>query len=731
MNRHSTAVVLTLLLTAVAGAAWSQRAVPKQSPAAMSRSSPKDATIYSRYPIPEDALYNRRLPRRPGITFNGLTPTDSDPLLTVVGDGYLVGVGGEPSIAVNPLNPNQIVISSFASFSFTGPAPLYYSQDGGATFTQYNSISHPPGGGGIPDDQTYDYGQDGRLYGALLAFDSTQGGDNVYTGSTTAPDSASAWKWPLKGNGNAQNIDTGGAPFASDQPWLIANADPIGGLGIDRIYTAYDDFNFNPMTLIAHNRVAVSNPGTPPLPFPIDNIIGQFTVGINPGLRMTGDRGNGAVYTIHQFKYGQNGNGSFDVGYVVNRSTDGGNTWSLNGNVNGIEIARHNTNQLDAPKFGTVNALIGGVDHIAANPVTHDVYCVVGHKDVDGSNRLGFIRLHDNGLGALVADAEHYIGITGTGSIQAALPSVAVASNGAVGVLYDTFDGFSMVGAFPIFSAHLAQTYDQGNTWTDQILLTYLSASKDNANARQRVLGDYQQMKTVGRNFYGAFTGNGAALGQAAVMGPIFFKTLANRKPTADAGQPQTLECQGATTLVNLDGSLSSDPDGDSLTYKWTEGATVLATVAKPTVALTVGVHTITLKVTDPFGASDSKTVTITIVDNDPPTVTASANPAELWPPNGKLVPVTVSGQVTDACSGVNVSSGTFTVLDSEGTVQPSGTFTINPDGTYKVTIALQASRDGKNKAGRTYTIQITARDNSGNTGRATAIVTVPHEQGH
>jgi hypothetical protein len=93
-------------------------------------------------------------------------------------------------------------------------------------------------------------------------------------------------------------------------------------------------------------------------------------------------------------------------------------------------------------------------------------------------------------------------------------------------VLYDTFDRFSASG-FPVFSAHLAISRDQGKSFSDQILETFPSAATDNGNGRQRVLGDYQQMKAVGDVFYGVFTGNGVPFGRTfANHDPIFFKTI-------------------------------------------------------------------------------------------------------------------------------------------------------------------------------------------------------------
>ena len=177
---------------------------------------------------------------------------------------------------------------------------------------------------------------------------------------------------------------------------------------------------------------------------------------------------------------------------MLNRSTDGGTTWTLNGMAGGIIVANADSTQ-PTPKFGTVNALLGGVDHAAVDPNNGDVYYVYGNRDAGtGNDRLAIRRIQDNGGGGVTVGPENFV----TGQVEAAIPSVAVASNGIVGVFYYTFDGFSPDG-FPIFSAHLAQSSDQGVTFSDQVLLTFLSSATDNGNNRQRVLGDYMQMKAV------------------------------------------------------------------------------------------------------------------------------------------------------------------------------------------------------------------------------------------
>jgi hypothetical protein len=117
--------------------------------------------------------------------------------------------------------------------------------------------------------------------------------------------------------------------------------------------------------------------------------------------------------------------------------------------------------------------------------------------------------------------------------------------------------------------------------------------------------------------------------------------------------------------------------------------------------------------------------------DTSPPVITISATPKVLWPPNGKLVPVTVSGAITDMGSGVNAKTAAYAVKDEYGEVQPTGAITLGPGGNYSFTVLLQASRRGSDLDGRRYTINVRARDNAGNSGSKARAVTVPHAQEH
>jgi hypothetical protein len=86
-----------------------------------------------------------------------------------------------------------------------------------------------------------------------------------------------------------------------------------------------------------------------------------------------------------------------------------------------------------------------------------------------------------------------------------------------------------------------------------------------------------------------------------------------NEPPAAAAGQDRTLvRTRDSGADVTLDGSGSSDPDGDALTYNWTwDGGT--ASGVSPTVSLPVGLTEITLTVSD-GEFTDSDTVSVRVL---------------------------------------------------------------------------------------------------------------------
>jgi len=120
-----------------------------------------------------------------------------------------------------------------------------------------------------------------------------------------------------------------------------------------------------------------------------------------------------------------------------------------------------------------------------------------------------------------------------------------------------------------------------------------------------------------------------------------------------------------------------------------------------------------------------------TAVCTTPPVVRLSVVPKSLWPPNGRMVPVTISGTITDAGAGCAVKTATYVVKDEYGEVQPGGPVTLGVGGTYSFTVLLQASRLGTDLDGRLYTLTVTARNTANKTKSQSATVIVPHDQGH
>ena len=461
-----------------------------------------------------------------------------------------LAVNPRPLAAVDPVRPSEIVITAFSGGWNGGGAPLWHSKDGGVTWTKRNTIPVPTGvagaitGGGIPTaiantfvqifppfDQVVDFRRDGALVGSFLGAD-----NNIYTGMTTDPADGTRWAWRL--NAGVAQPSNGAARTSTDQPWVLVNRDP-GVAAQDNVYVAYDDFTAppNPPPVM---QIAASAGSVPPDAAAIDNRSGVAGGFVNPGHRLAVDPQNGWVYSLWQVGRAQNADQSKNIDYMLNRSVNGGAAWTVTDGAGvvragGLVVANANSTQYGVPKFGTVNSLQGGVDHAAVSPVTlagmqsGSVFYVYGRRTVFNLNLFGFVipipyeglairRVDPTAAGRMAVEANEHA-ITGP-LVTAALPSVAVANDGTaggrVGVFYYTYDGKERPPGraleLPVFTAHFAYCPNytvNPDQWIDTPIVRFKSAVADDGTPNQRVFGDYVQMKSLGRHFYGVFTANG------------------------------------------------------------------------------------------------------------------------------------------------------------------------------------------------------------------------------
>ena len=206
--------------------------------------------------------------------------------------------------------------------------------------------------------------------------------------------------------------------------------------------------------------------------------------------------------------------------------------------------------------------------------------------------------------------------------------------------------------------------------------------------------------------------------------------TILNQPPTADAGPDQTVECNAAAvTNAVLDGSGSSDPDGDIAFYSWRRGSRIGDEVSSTPIAdvqQAVGPESYVLRVIDSHGQADESTTEVDVVDTTPPLLSCSVVAPVRNQTNHDLVDVGLAADAVDQCEGV--LPVTVKVFSDEDDEEDTGDGRFSPDAANidVGSLRLRAERKG-NGDGRVYLIVTEATDSAGNRGFDCCTVAVPH----
>ncbi|MBA3854732.1 MAG: hypothetical protein C0503_09960 [Gemmatimonas sp.] len=188
--------------------------------------------------------------------------------------------------------------------------------------------------------------------------------------------------------------------------------------------------------------------------------------------------------------------------------------------------------------------------------------------------------------------------------------------------------------------------------------------------------------------------------------------------PVITAPANIVVEATSASGATATFAATATDATGATVTYSAASGST-----------FALGTTTVTATATDAAGNQSSATFTVTVRDTTAPTFTSvSTNAPTLWPPDHKLVSVTVSASATDVAGAVSYRIVSVTSNEPDNGLG-DGDAANDIKITGAMTVDLRAERSGKGN-GRIYTITVEAKDAAGNTSTKTVTVGVPKSQG-
>jgi FG-GAP-like repeat len=395
----------------------------------------------------------------------------------------------EPSLAVDPLEPAQIIAGAFGEAT-----PFFKTSNGGTTWFAYGALD--------TNDKSIAWKQDGSAALATTMLESgSDASISTYSGTTAGSNFGSA-------------INTFDPDRDLDQPWIRTGPS-------DHVYVGYNDLS------AAGGKTASvlvsTDGGSTYTPFTLDRIGGSAPDDYDqdaPSVRLAVN--GSTVYSVFTRwnTVVENDSDGARLGsqVVVVRSDNGGadGFTALGAGGNGVEVAAPisvfaNTSNtpLTLGQERTGSDLAIAVDPNNAN------HLVVAYLDAPGPDHMAALQLvvseSTNG------GASWTTKFTTSSSTRSAQPALAILAHGAIGLLYDNYDPVTEK-----LSQHLLTTTDDFATTTDITLATESNATP--ISQFDPYVGDFFDLTSIGDTFYGVFSASNADNGTDALFSNVSFQ---------------------------------------------------------------------------------------------------------------------------------------------------------------------------------------------------------------
>ena len=392
----------------------------------------------------------------------------------------------EPTIAVNPANPRQIVGSAFTPDPAEGPnAPIYVSLDGGLTWTLNSVVPSTVADGSTTADITVAFGSTSNvLYAGIIRY--PYPGDRTRLNVLRTTNVQSAQTMTVLVDRIGRGVD---------QPYVQADTIRAGpGKGKDRVYVGNNDFNATGGHTATIDR-SLDGAGTNPA-FKAVRIESRVTSGQDGPSVRPAVHADGTVYAVfHAWRSFDDDTGAGTADIVVVRDDAGGAGASPFTSLLDPGDGKAGVRVVQGAQFNFNGYLglqrTGGDVSIALDPNDSDVVYIAYNADEGPVYGLHVLRSTDRGR-TWSSDLRH---------LRDALnPALAVNRAGTVGLLYQQLRG---TGADQQWVTRVETTTD-GTTWSG------LTLAQTPAQTPRRqfdpYLGDYDHLLAVGKDFYGVFS---------------------------------------------------------------------------------------------------------------------------------------------------------------------------------------------------------------------------------